>query len=77
MIYEIEKGIPIPVKNAGATYPFDEMNVGDSFAVENDGPLTYTRLGSAVAMQRKKHPETAFTVRSLRSVGLIRVWRTK
>ena len=34
-MYKIEKNIPIPITNCRNKYPFNEMNIKDSFLVED------------------------------------------
>ena len=66
MNYEIEKDVPIPATTK--KYPWNDMNVGDSFLV----PDGETKGMSAT--HRRKHREEHVT----RKVeGGIRIWRTK
>lgn len=69
--YEIEKGIEIPEKSLSSIYPFEIMEVGDSFFV--DDIKKYEALLSRKAYLFKK-----FNIKiSVRRVdGGIRVWRT-
>lgn len=64
---KVEKGIPIP-----ARYPFNQMEVGDSFVV----PMEITRYAVSTAAHRygKKHG-IKFTVRRMTD-KTIRCWRT-
>ncbi len=68
--YAIEKGVPIPPRNPsrkGATkYPFEKMEVGDSFFV----PLM--REFSAASRWCKDHPDWKLLVRKVE--GGYRVW---
>lgn len=80
---KVEKGFPIPemdgAKKGRASFPFDEMEVGDSFFV----PLSFFKdhvkandsLNSRIKAYKKKHPRKDFTYRSV--VGGFRVWRIK
>lgn len=71
MEYRIEKGIVPPSQKYGTRngYPFEDMEVGDSFTFPE---AHETKLRSAVQNYKKAHPETNFTVRR----GLLRCWRT-
>lgn len=72
-MFEIEKNIPIPNPEVGRNrlYPFDDLEIGDSFFVPNktrhdfSGPLHQ-------ASQRTKFK---FSVRSVD--GGVRIWRVK
>ena len=64
---QIEKNIPIP-----ATYPFKDMEVGDSFLV----PEEVNRAAVTNSARRfGKNNEMEFTVRAI-SGGRLRCWRT-
>ena len=72
----VEKGIPIPPRKCGtgrpALYPFAEMKVGDSFAIES----ARKRQGRmcAIASDYGKRHGMRFTVRAIGD-GMLRVWR--
>lgn len=72
--YTIEKNIPIPTE-AGATrasYPFHQMEVGDSFTA----PVSErARINNAICGHKKRHG-AVFSVRTLGD-GTVRVWRIK
>lgn len=74
MNYPVEKGIPLPPKSKTGPrtrYPFEEMQVGDSFLVP-DGKAKNRAL--AIAMTRAgKMLGTQYTQRQV-SDG-VRVWR--
>ena len=84
----IEKGVPVPAcrRIGGCThkYPFEHMEVGDSFFVASSRPrcrrVSDTRLGTTVWRFSKKHPEFKFTCQSVgpeegeKEEG-VRVWR--
>jgi hypothetical protein len=84
MTYVIEKNIPMPARatQVNARYPFAQMCVGDSFAVNVDPTTTKTflrvhgRLSNAVSFFCKGSYRGRFTVRILRAEGVVRVWRT-
>jgi len=77
----IEHGIPFTPRGRVQhwEYPFEEMNVGDSFHVmfsETSNPT----VSSRVAKHNSDHPETRFGCRlQLNKNGekLTRVWRTQ
>lgn len=90
----IEAGIPVPPKKAfvgrggrKSKYPFEDMQVGDSFAMplgrqkkypSNRGAVSYkneTLLRSAAHGCAKRNPGMRFTVRRLDDEGMVRVWR--
>ena len=70
-MYKIEKNVPLKAWKMESTYPFEQMEIGDSFFVENGNRIT---LGQAAAYQKRKHGQ----VYSVRAVdGGLRVWRTE
>lgn len=79
---KIDKGIPIPKEGQSRVrkhYPFDQMEVGDSFAVSADGDeLTAVRMRVSGAISRL-YPylerDKKFTVRTIREKNEVRVWR--
>jgi hypothetical protein len=74
----VEAGIPIPPRTQlgrRSKYPFEDMDVGDSFFVAGrDGK----NFGGTVTGARKRHPDMAFEMRTVKEDGVIgvRVWRT-
>lgn len=64
----IDKGIPLPKR-----YPFDQMEVGDSFAVPEG--ISRTRV-SIAAMRYGRDHKMKFTVRQMPDRSL-RCWRVK
>ena len=66
---QIEHGIPIP---NGPLYPFDDMEVGDSFALPVDQA---NNVRTAVTRYKKESPDWGYTTRIMDNV--IRLWRTK
>ncbi len=74
MAVKIDKGVPLPDNTRwGHRWPFHEMEVGDSFAVPLDTPEA-KRVRSAACHCGKRHNQR-FTIRTLRSEGVVRVWR--
>lgn len=83
MTIAIEKNIPLPGKRAGAgnAYPFDDMEVGDSFSVPFSGESwgkwgdkSVSRVSAACAAYSKKH-NRKFVTRTFKHEGIIRCWR--
>lgn len=78
-MYKIDKNIPLNSAH-GRKYPFDNMEVDDSFLVEfsNQTPkqktLVQNRICSAISYYNKK-TKTKFTTRRIKEG--IRVWRIK
>ena len=78
----IDKAVPIPDKNKSgkrkSVYPFNEMELNDSFLVPNPDNLSTIILRNRVnsaAVYHSKIDGMKFTVRD--TVEGIRVWRTK
>jgi hypothetical protein len=64
--YKIEKGVPLPDTLRTPTYPFKEMEIGDSFFVES-------RSKKAGIHSTAKHYGITITIRKQGSG--FRVWR--
>lgn len=78
MPVKIEKGIPLPNNRIvrKPRYPFDEMEVGDSFFVAADGLEVYRlhgRLNQQKSLSEAHKKGAVFTIRSV--PGGVRVWR--
>lgn len=80
--FEIEHGFPIPARNQTprSMYPFDSMEVGDSFKVAviatDKIKNKMNKIGSAWSQYRKKgHLEKHFTCRHIPAEAVVRVWR--
>lgn len=67
--FKIEKGVPPPVRTGRISWPFGEMEVGDSFSLE---PLEYLRIASAASYYGSRH-NMKFSVR--KDGGEYRCWR--
>lgn len=66
----IEKNVPLPTNTVKAKYPFEAMEVGDSFFVDRKPATLYgAARRAAVRLTRK------FAVRE--AEGGSRVWRTE
>lgn len=84
-MFQIEKGIPMPERARfipkAQKYPFDQMTVGDSFAIEIDkateGPVLCRRVRNAAHRWRVQNLSTlAFTPMVVKEDGVdvVRVW---
>lgn len=76
-MFKIEKGVPI--KSSRSDYPFDDMEVGDSFAVPvtSESPTAVkNRLSAACAYHQRKLAPRKFIVRVEVGSRKVRVWRT-
>ena len=73
MSFEIEKNVPLREKNVRWKYPFDEMEVGDSFFVENKD----TTQMSALCKRAGKRLGARFVTAKARKDNAegVRVWR--
>jgi hypothetical protein len=71
---KIDVGVPIPASRTSRKYPFDEMNVGDSFFLEI-GSSVQTLAGSA----NRTHAPKKFAQRRVTEAGVdgFRIWRTE
>lgn len=68
-MYAIEKNVPMPVGRS--SYPFADMQIGDSFFVPNAKATTV----SVAAHSSKKKLNMKFAVRTVN--GGTRVWRVE
>lgn len=79
----IEKGVPVPPPGTGqraSTWPFDKMEIGDSFAVEAPPGMTMSALvwrlrSAAERWARKYHPAFRATTRMSEDGKSVRLWR--
>ena len=74
MAYQIDKGVPMPPISRGKgrlVYPWDEMEVGDSFFVKDGKVKTLSRSCGTYG----KRLERKFTSRTVE--GGARVWRVE
>lgn len=69
--YEIDNDVPVPTTRS--KYPFDEMEVGDSFFVSGGSKLTLRKMRSASNWATKKFPDTKYSVRAVENG--VRIWR--
>jgi len=83
MTFPIDKGVPPPPKktDSGLLYPWDELQVGDSFKVpEGNRKLKHIQasLGTLARSWAKKHcPEARFVTRVNAKAKFVRIWRIK
>lgn len=81
--YPIDKGIICPHGKHGETspFPFEEMEVGDSFAVTTFNDSTNHVIHDAANAYRRYSGNEDYRVRTMRvfenGVEIIRVWRVK
>ena len=83
-MFEIEKDIPIPPLKGNrkeTLYPFNQMEVGDSFFVPfgEDEKLTKMRVSASIGQRCRHYKKNGQPNRfSMRSVGTgVRVWRVR
>jgi len=69
--FKIEKNIPFP--RSGSMYPIAEMEVGDSFLVEDIDKRS--SVVTTICRFRKEQPDRKFTTRKVEDG--YRCWRTK
>lgn len=76
---QIDKHVPIPVARYITKYPWDDMEIGDSFLLKNYGEKAHALVGAA---NRKRKPKKFLTRRVAtdkfhadRYHGDYRVWR--
>lgn len=77
--YQIDKAVPIPPKHRRSVepiYPFDRMEIGDSFAVASVGHKTYHRIYQSARIYANRNNKS-FVVRALTEHGqpVVRAWR--
>jgi len=69
--YKIEKSVPLPSPNEKISYPFKQMEVGDSFFVPEE------KVGSMRQCLWKNRLRLGFSFVTRKENGGVRVWRTK
>ena len=72
---EIEKGVPlVSWKSCGIKYPFNDMEIGDSFFIPCDeGNERETRRRITIAVDYRRIEQKKYSVRQVS--GGIRCWR--
>ena len=81
MTIEIKTGVPIPQNRGGRplTYPFDRLDIGQSFEIAyaaGEAAKVRGRINSAAHAFSKRNPNKRFSVR-LMDNHKIGVWRVK
>lgn len=76
---EIQRGVPLPPPVAKRTFPFEQMQVGDSFFVE--GPLEKWSNSSQIrrafySWRNNQCPRPQFTITVRMLPDGVRCWRT-
>ena len=71
-MYEIERGVEMPVIKKTAKYPFKDLAVGDSFFVPDEAGMSGRRMHSTAYNYGKRYG-MKFVAR--RVEGGMRVWR--
>jgi hypothetical protein len=82
---QIDKGVEMPSRNAPRRYPFDQMEVGDSFALSADSADNFERVRNALSGAIRKYVNsergegTKFATRKMDDEGdfVIRCWRVE
>lgn len=76
MMIAIEKGVEMPEGRVRVKrkYPYGEMEVGDSFVVENDSP---SRMVNVCGMNRKMGLKLKRRFTARKQEDGIRVWRVE
>lgn len=74
MTLTIDKGIPIPKPYGwrAKLYPFEEMEIGDSFLVPLDAGKSPSGIYAVISQAKKRH---RINLTSARVEGGLRVWR--
>lgn len=82
--FAIERGVPIPARRrAPRKYPFDQMQVGDSFAITPAGfgkPVFINELQHYMSNTARSFAQRhggKFTTRIVNDRTAVRVWRVK
>ncbi len=79
-VYKVDKGVPLTRKKMDlARFPFDKMNVNDSFLVpKEDQPPEKVRLSIFTAVKSfNAHHGKAHKIATRMEDGGLRVWRVK
>jgi hypothetical protein len=73
---KIEKNVPVPPKEGRPNkYPFESMDVGDSFELK--GVPKTTALNSANSWASRHNKKAKFIIRYDKETKILRLWRTK
>jgi hypothetical protein len=71
---KVDKGVPMPESNLGRPikYPWNEMEVGDSFIIKTED---YLSVRSNISYRNNVHRDRHFVIRKIEDG--YRVWRDK
>ena len=76
--FTVNSGKPIPTNRHDNPFPFENMNIGDSFDVKH-GQMKISSVCSRVSGWNKRNQATRFITRQVngqgRGVKITRVWR--
>ena len=73
---KIDKNIPIPSKEGRPNkYPFEVMDVGDSFELKNTTKTTV--LNAANSWAKRHNKKVKFAIRYDKQKRTLRIWRTE
>lgn len=76
-IHKIEKNIPVPTTHYNIKYPFDNMEIGDSFIVDDERERNHVMVSWNGWIKRSKNGKNKkFTSRKI-SDNEYRIWRIK
>lgn len=72
MDIKIEDNIPLPVRHS--QYPFDRMQVGQSFAIE---AIDRNKLATSATRYMRANKGTKFKTAHMPGTTQVRIWRVK
>lgn len=74
--YAVESGIPIASRKGGEkTYPFLNMQIGDSFALETSSHRECVNVRGAISNWNRAHAPMKFALRLDPNTSKYRCWR--
>ena len=76
MTFKVDKKIPVPKEHTPNRYPFDTMEIGDSFFVTEDQTANLKSVYGAASHHAKRHNKKFLSaIREEGGKRGIRVWR--
>jgi hypothetical protein len=75
MTFVIEKNIPVTSGKMLAKYPFNDLEIGDSFLIPSSDDDVRDRRRASAAVQRQTHVIKRGKYVTRRVEGGIRIWR--